>query len=144
MIGQPDAGGPMTGGSYSLPGGFWVLTRRGPRGWAETGRGTGSHYDARLFPVNPRVAERAIVRGLALAGEHIVIAIRTGTTRLVPLTPDFEIFHILTRPDWRPDGKTAAGRSQRLLAGSFPPSRVNLTHTQVHFLLTVTFKLIQT
>jgi hypothetical protein len=24
-IGQPDAGGPMTGGSYSLTGGFWAL-----------------------------------------------------------------------------------------------------------------------
>lgn len=24
-IGQPDAGGPMTGGNYSLTGGFWVL-----------------------------------------------------------------------------------------------------------------------
>src|SRR5512144_2054794 len=24
-IGQPDAGGPMTGGNYSLTGGFWTL-----------------------------------------------------------------------------------------------------------------------
>lgn len=24
-IGQPDAGGPMTGGNYSLTGGFWAL-----------------------------------------------------------------------------------------------------------------------
>ena len=24
-VGQPDAGGPMTGGNYSLTGGFWVL-----------------------------------------------------------------------------------------------------------------------
>jgi hypothetical protein len=25
MIGQPDAGGPMTNGQYSVTGGFWVL-----------------------------------------------------------------------------------------------------------------------
>ena len=58
-------------------------------------------------------------------------------------TPDFEFFHKITRSGWRPDGKTDAGRSQRLLAGLLPPSRVTLTHTQVHFVPTVVFNLNQ-
>jgi hypothetical protein len=35
-IGQPDAGGPMTGGNYSLTGGFWALPIAVPTSGAPT------------------------------------------------------------------------------------------------------------